>query len=117
MQVYPRFYVENGDGPQPYRSGSISKASWPFTYSGIHAEALRHASDRFVPKTWPPYVLWWVADDHRPDWHEAIARFELLHDRGPTADAFDFKSPSAPTSKRASVRTRSKSQADEPAPP
>ena len=46
-----------------------------------------------MPKTWPPYVLWWVADDHRPDWREAVARFELLHDHGPTADAFNFKSP------------------------
>jgi hypothetical protein len=40
-----------------------------------------------------PNVLWWVEDDHRPDWREAIARSELLHDRGPTADAFNFKSP------------------------
>jgi Domain of unknown function (DUF3291) len=34
-----------------------------------------------------------VADDHRPDWRKAIARFELLHDRGPTTDALNFKSP------------------------
>ena len=95
VQVYPRFYVENGDGRAP---STLSlwvdiESLMAFTYSGIHAEALRHASDWFVPKTWPPYVLWWVADDHRPDWREAIARFELLHDRGPTADAFNFKSP------------------------
>jgi hypothetical protein len=87
--------VENGDGRAP---STLSlwvdiESLMAFTYSDIHAEALRHAFDWFVPKTWPPYVLWWVTDDHRPDWQEAIGRFELLHDRGPAADAFNFKSP------------------------
>ena len=53
MQVYPRFYVENGDGRW---SSTLSlwvdiESLMAFTYSGIHAEALRHASDWFVPKT------------------------------------------------------------------
>jgi hypothetical protein len=95
VQVSPRFYVERGDGRAP---STLSlwvdiESLMAFTYSGVHAEALQHASDWFVPKNWPPYLLWWVADGHRLDWHEAIARFELSHDRGPTPSAFNIKSP------------------------
>lgn len=95
VRVFPRFYVERGDGSAP---SVLSlwfdiESLMAFVYSGVHAEALRHASEWFVPKDWPPYVLWWVAEGYRPDWREAIARFELLHDRGPGPEAFTFKSP------------------------
>lgn len=95
IQVYPRFYIEQGDGSAPSTLSLWSDIEYlmAFTYSGVHAEALRHASDWFVPKSWPPYVLWWVQEGHRPDWSEAVARFELLHDHGPTHEAFTFKSP------------------------
>lgn len=46
-----------------------------------------------MPKDWPAYVLWWVGTNHRPNWHEAVERFELLHDRAPTPEAFTFKVP------------------------
>jgi Domain of unknown function (DUF3291) len=94
-QVYPRFYVERGDGwaPSTLSLWADIESLMAFTYSGVHAEALRHASDWFVPKRWPPYVLWWVAEGHRPDWQEAVDRFERLHDRGPTPKAFSFRSP------------------------
>jgi hypothetical protein len=50
VQVYPRFYVERGDGRAP---STLSlwidiESLMAFTYSGVHAEALRHASDWFV---------------------------------------------------------------------
>ena len=95
VQVYPRFYVERGDGwaPSTLSLWTDIESLMAFTYSGVHAEAMQHASDWFLPKNWPPYVLWWVAQAHRPDWYEAVARFELLHDRGPTREAFSFKSP------------------------
>jgi hypothetical protein len=94
-RVYPRFFVERGDGSSPSTLSLWAdlESLMAFTYSGAHAEAMRHASEWFVAKTWPPYVLWWVSEGHLPDWHEAVARFELLHDRGPTSDAFTFKSP------------------------
>ncbi|MBZ0296727.1 MAG: DUF3291 domain-containing protein [Anaerolineae bacterium] len=44
----------------------------------------------------PAYVIWWVADGHIPDWHEAYERHEHhehLHQHGATAFAFDFKHP------------------------
>jgi hypothetical protein len=93
-QVFPRFYVERGDKGSP---SSLSiwedpESLFAFAYHGVHAEALKRASDWFVAKQWPPYVLWWVERERRPDWREAVARFELLHDVGATPRAFNFKS-------------------------
>lgn len=95
VRVYPRFYVERGDGSSPSTLSLWAniESLMAFTYSGLHAEALRHASAWFLPKSWPPYVLWWVEDGRRPDWYEAIAKLELLHDRGPSPEAFNFRSP------------------------
>ena len=92
-QVYPRFYEEHGDGWSP-----ATLSLWrdlpslmAFSHAGIHAEAMRHARDWFVEPEWPSHALWWVRDDHRPDWAEGVARLEHLHDRGPTPYAFSFK--------------------------
>jgi hypothetical protein len=94
-QVYPRFYIDRGDGwaPSTLSLWTDLESLMAFAYSGVHAEALKHASDWFMPKAWPPYVIWWVPAAHRPDWQEAVARFERLHDLGPTPEAFTFKSP------------------------
>jgi hypothetical protein len=64
-----------------------------FTYAGIHREAMRHASDWFVARSWPGYVLFWTEATRRPDWSDGVARLELLHDEGSGPRAFDFKSP------------------------
>ena len=95
MQVYPRFYIERGDGfaPSTLSLWVDLESLMAFTCSGVHAEAMRRASEWFLPKSWPPYVLWWVSEGHLPDWREAVTKFELLHDRGPASDAFTFKSP------------------------
>lgn len=99
-QVFPRFFVDNGDGWAP-----SSLSLWAdlaslraFTYTGIHAEALKHANDWFVPKSWPPYVLWWVDGGHTPCWAEAVERHEFLHDNGPSPHAFDFRTARSPPS-------------------
>ena len=62
-QVYPRFYVERGDGwsPSTLSLWRDLTALMAFSYSGIHAEAMRHGREWFVKPTWPGYVLWWVA--------------------------------------------------------
>ena len=36
-------------------------------------------------------VLWWVHEGHRPSIPEAVARLELLREKGPTAAAFTFR--------------------------
>ncbi len=59
VQVYPRFYVERGDGraPSTLSLWADLESLMAFTYSGLHAEAMRHASEWFLPKSWPPYLL------------------------------------------------------------
>jgi hypothetical protein len=93
VQVFPRFYVERGDGFSPSTLSLWRDLASPlaFSYAGIHAEALRHGRDWFVKPAWPPYAAWWVEAGHQPRWAEAIARHEHLHDHGPSAFAFDFK--------------------------
>jgi Domain of unknown function (DUF3291) len=92
-QVFPRFYVERGDkgSPSTLSLWQDLESLFAFAYHGVHAEALKRAPDWFVEKQWPPYVLWWIEGDRRPDWREAVARFERLHDRGPEPQAFNFK--------------------------
>jgi hypothetical protein len=94
-QVFPRFYVERGDGSSPSTLSLWEDLSSPmaFAYSGIHAEALKHGRQWFLKPAWPPYVLWWVDCNHTPTWQEGVARHEFLHDNGASAFAFDFKSP------------------------
>lgn len=93
--IFPRFYVERGDGTSPSTLSLWvdAEAAMAFAYFGLHAEALKRGREWFVDPQWPPYVAWWVAGGHTPTWREATGRLELLHDRGPTAEAFSFKSP------------------------
>lgn len=96
--VSPRFLTGNAT-----RSGVSSFSLWrdleslmAYTYSGVHAEALKHGSKWNIPQQWPALVLWWVDAAHQPTWAEAVERFEYLHDKGPSSNAFSFKRPFAP---------------------
>ena len=95
VQVYPRFYVERGDGwsPATLSLWTEPEAVFAFAYEGIHGDAVRHGRDWFEKGDWPPYALWWVGEDHRPDGREAVERHEHLHDRGPSSHAFNFVEP------------------------
>ncbi|MDE3231449.1 MAG: DUF3291 domain-containing protein [Chloroflexota bacterium] len=64
-----------------------------FAYSRLHAEALQMRREWTIKPDWPTYVAWWVADDEEPDWREAARRHAMLSARGPTPDAFDFRTP------------------------
>lgn len=94
-EVYPRFHRDNGDGWAPATLslwadlGSI----FAFTYTGLHATAYRRGREWFQKPAWPPLVLWWHDDPTPPTWAEGVRRHEHLHDHGPTARAFTFKSP------------------------
>jgi hypothetical protein len=79
------------------------EAVFAFAYGAVHAEALRHRTDWFLKPAWPTYVAWWVADDHWPDWREANARLEHLHDHGASPAAFDFRSPFDADGRRVSL--------------
>lgn len=93
VQVFPRFYVERGDGWSPSTLSLWQDLVSPmaFAYFGLHAESLKLGREWFERPQWPPYVLWWVEPGHVPSWQEAITRHEHLHDHGASAFAFDFK--------------------------
>jgi hypothetical protein len=61
-----------------------------YVYSGLHAEALRHKRDWLLDPGVSTYALWWRASDDMPEWAEAVERFDLLLDSGPTASVFTF---------------------------
>ncbi|MBI1278658.1 MAG: DUF3291 domain-containing protein [Anaerolineaceae bacterium] len=69
------------------------EAAYAFAYSGLHAKALRHRREWFMPHDFPGYVLWWVDDNHIPRWSEADRRYEILCQKGASPNAFDFKHP------------------------
>jgi hypothetical protein len=62
-----------------------------FSYSGLHAKALARREKWFRRTSWPTYVMWWVEDEHSPEFGEAIERLQHLREHGPTPRAFTFK--------------------------
>ena len=62
-----------------------------FLYRSAHREFLCRGSEWFTKAGCAQVVLWWIADDHRPDLTEAKARLDLLHRLGPTPAAFDLR--------------------------
>lgn len=94
-EVYPRFYKERGDGwsPATLSLWTDLEALFSFTYSGLHAVALRRGREWFQKPDWPPLVMWWHSDQGYPTWAEGVRRHEHLHDAGPSPTAFNFKAP------------------------
>ncbi|MGL4490741.1 MAG: DUF3291 domain-containing protein [Rhizobiaceae bacterium] len=90
--AYPRFYKgDDWHSPSTLSLWQDLASAMAFSYSGIHAEAMRHGHEWFVKREWPGYALWWVDGNHQPDWAEAVVRHEHLHDHGPSQYAFTFK--------------------------
>ncbi|TIX92551.1 DUF3291 domain-containing protein [Rhizobium sp. P44RR-XXIV] len=97
-QVFPRFIEGSGFATAP---SSLSlwadiESLMAFSYSGVHADALKHARHWNVRQSWPPLVLWWVDASVVPEWKDGVERLEYIHDKGPSADAFSFKRPYGP---------------------
>lgn len=68
-----------------------------FAYHGLHREALSQREAWFDSGSWPSYAAWWVDEQHRPNWSEAVERIDHLHLHGPTPTAFSFRKPFDPT--------------------
>jgi Domain of unknown function (DUF3291) len=63
-----------------------------YVYSSAHVDIMRRRREWFERMDQAFLVLWWVPPGHRPSVDEAVARLELLRTRGPTAEAFSFRS-------------------------
>lgn len=95
QQVFPSCWTNsNGDGwaPSTLSLWTTLETLMAATYHGLHGGVLRHGQNWHVSADHiPEYVLWWVEDGRRPDWREAVDRFEDLISHGPTPWAFTFK--------------------------
>ncbi|SCB46596.1 DUF3291 domain-containing protein [Rhizobium multihospitium] len=98
QQVFPRFIEGSGfqTAPSSLSLWADLESLMAFSYSGVHAEALKGARHWNLRQSWPPLVLWWV--DHRtiPEWKDGVERLEHLHDHGAGPAAFSFKQPYGP---------------------
>lgn len=63
-----------------------------FVYRSAHVGPLRDRSQWFEPLDGPILVLWWIPAGHIPTIDEALARLRILEQRGPSPDAFTFRS-------------------------
>ncbi len=94
-QVFPRFIEGSGfqTAPSSLSLWADIESLMAFTYSGVHAEALKHARHWNVRQSWPPLVLWWMDAGVVPQWKDGVERLEYLHDQGAGPTAFSFKQP------------------------
>jgi len=66
-------------------------ALFDFVYRTRHTPVMARRREWFEKPARPHMVLWWVEAGHRPTVAEAIARLDLLAEKGPMPDAFTFK--------------------------
>ncbi|MEL6167981.1 MAG: DUF3291 domain-containing protein [Pseudomonadota bacterium] len=62
-----------------------------FVQKTIHGAFMARRDEWFEVLERPQYVLWHVADGHRPTVSEGAARRDTYRARGPSMDAFDFE--------------------------
>lgn len=67
-----------------------------FTYRSSHATVFRDRARWFEEAEIASLVLWWVPVGHRPTLVESMARLNLLHQSGPTREAFNLATVFAP---------------------
>jgi hypothetical protein len=66
---------------------------YDYAYRSGHLDLVRRRKEFFHHDGLPEYaVLWWVPAGTLPTLDEARKRLDLLAERGPTADAFTFRS-------------------------
>ncbi|PMG80971.1 hypothetical protein BCU84_00515 [Shewanella sp. 10N.286.51.B7] len=63
-----------------------------FMFRTHYRDFMRRKGEWFERLSEDSYVLWWVAEGHTPDVHEAKERLMHLRENGDSAYAFTFKS-------------------------
>lgn len=92
----PRFYQFGLATGTDQRASTLSvwrdlPSIFGFAYRGKHLTAFRRRAEWFLAGDWPTYAMWWIDDDHVPQWREACDRLEYLHDHGSSPQAFTFE--------------------------
>jgi len=64
-----------------------------FVYGSAHVGSLRDRKQWFEPIEGPILVLWWIPVGHIPTVAEAQERLRRLKERGPSPEAFTFRTP------------------------
>lgn len=64
-----------------------------FVYRSVHVGPIRDRKAWFEPIDGPILALWWIPAGHIPTIAEALERLQWLKERGPTTDAFTFRTP------------------------
>jgi hypothetical protein len=64
-----------------------------FVYRSAHVGPLRYRKQWFESIEGPILVLWWIPAGHVPTVAEAQERLQLLKERGPSPEAFTFRTP------------------------
>ena len=67
-----------------------------FTYGSAHRDVMRRRREWFERLAEAYLVLWWIPAGTVPTVEEAKRRLELLRRRGPSPDAFTFRTPFPP---------------------
>lgn len=67
-----------------------------FVYRSEHVQPLRDRKLWFEPIEGPILALWWIPAGHIPTVVEAQERLQVLKDRGPSPEAFTFRTPFPP---------------------
>ncbi len=91
--------IRVGDDPLLIVNMSVwesAEALFDFAYRSAHRQVLGERRRWFRRPGSAYQVLWWIPAGHRPAVEEAMARLELLRSRGPSADAFTFKTKYPP---------------------
>lgn len=98
-----RLQTEDGDATaiRPFDDDTIlvNMSVWEsvealdaFVYRSDHRAYLRRRREWFERAEGPVNALWWIDAGHIPTVTEAKARLEVLDRRGPTPEAFTFRS-------------------------
>ena len=89
--------LEGPDAPFGPGANAASLSVWEsvehlrrFTYETVHGAFFRRRAEWFAQLDGPTYVLWPVAEGHRPSVAEAAERLAMLRADGPSDAAFDF---------------------------
>ena len=99
-----RLQTEDGDATaiRPYEDDRVMvnlsvwaslEALRTFVYASQHLDVMRHRRQWFHRMADPYLALWWVPAGTIPTVAEAKERLELLERRGPSPDAFTFRTP------------------------